>query len=150
MTNIHSFDLNNLVDLPVVPATNGDTNTSWVQPFADGYGADRAVYVLVLGAAANTVDFKLTQATSSGGAGAKDITGATVTQITTSTDEGLWTIEIGPGALDDLNGFTYVRAEVTVGSTDTAVFGIMYIRHRLRRPGEYDQPTAYKQSVRVY
>ena len=145
----HNFDLNNKVDLLIVPADNGDVNTSYVQPFADSTGANGAVFMLVVGAAGGNVDFKLTQATTSGGAGAKDITGAAITALTTSTDECIVTIEIGPGALDDAGGFTYVRGEVTVAGSNTAIYGLVYIRHWLRYPGVGTQPTAYRQQVKV-
>lgn len=148
MANVHTFNGSSKLQLLIVPAAQASLNTSWVSPFADGGGADRAVFLLTVGAIAGTVAMKITQATSSAGAGAKDITGAAITTVTTSTDESLNTIEIAPGALDDTNGFKWVRAEVTV-VTGTPVYSVTLLKHRLRYPGIGGQDTSYRQAVIV-
>lgn len=150
MANMHTFDLNFIVDYPIVSASQGSLNSAWVQPFADGAGGDRAVYMLVLGDTAQNLDMKLTQAVNSSGGSAKDITGAAITTITSSTDQKIVTIEIGPGALDDPNLFNYVRAEITIASSGVGIWGLVYLRYRLRTPGIQTQPSAYAQAVRVY
>lgn len=148
MANVHTFDAHHKVDLLIVPAAQGSLNSSWVQPFADGGSSDRAVFMMVVGAVSANQNFKLTQALTSGGGTPKDITGAAITAITTSTDECVVTIEIAPGALDNLNGYTWVRAEVSVAG-GTPVWGLLMLKHRLRYPGVGGQPTAYRQAVIV-
>lgn len=81
----------------------------------------------VLGASA-TVDAKLQQATSSGGAGAKDITGKAITQLTKagSKDNKQAVINCRADELDVTNGFAYVRLSVTVG-TAASLIGAMIL-----------------------
>ena len=146
--SFHRFDENVYMDVLITNAAQGSANTSYVAPFADGGGANRAVFALVLGAAAGNVDFKLQQATNSSGGSVKDITGAAVTTITTSTDECLVTIEVTPSALDDINGFKYIRGVVTVAS-GTPAYTVLYIKHALRRAGEFTQGADYTQAVFV-
>lgn len=147
MANEHTFAENNEVELLIVPAAQGSLNTSWRRPFADGGGAERVVYFLVIGATAGNTDFKLQEATTDGGT-PSDITGAAITALTTSTDEVMVSIEIGPGALDDLNGYKWVRGVVTVAS-GTPPYCVFSIKRRLRRPGEFTQPSSYSQQVLV-
>lgn len=68
----------------------------------------------VLGASA-TVDAKLQQATSSGGAGAKDVTGKAITQFTkVATDDGKTAlINLKHEDLDIANGFKWVQLSIT-------------------------------------
>jgi len=149
MANVHSYHSNHKLVLLLPPADQGDLNTAWVEPFADGGSAERAVFEIVVGTAGANLDMKLTQATSSGGAGAKDITGAAITAITTTTDLCIKTIEIGPGAMDDKNGFKWVRAEVLVAGASTAVYSVTLIKHRLRYPGTGTQDATYSEQVVV-
>lgn len=144
--SFHKFDENVFVDVLITNAAQGSLNTSYVTPFADGGGANRAVFALLIGAASADVDFKLEQATSSGGGGAKDVTGASITTITTSTDECFVTIELGPGALDDKNGYKYVRGVVTVAG-GTPVYSVLLFKHAMRRAGEFTQGSNYTQQV---
>jgi hypothetical protein len=70
----------------------------------------------VMGASA-TIDAKLQQATSSGGAGAKDVTGKSITQLVkASNDNNQVAINCRGQELDVANGFEYVRLSVTVGT----------------------------------
>lgn len=70
----------------------------------------------VLGAAA-TIDAKLRQATDGAGAGAKDITGKTITQLTKAgTDDNKEVlINLQSEDLDVEGGFSFVQLQVTVG-----------------------------------
>ena len=82
----------------------------------------------VLGASA-TIDAKLQQATSSGGAGAKDITGKAITQLVkASNDNDQVMINCRSDELDVNGGFTHVRLSVTVGTAAcliaAQVFGV--------------------------
>lgn len=65
-----------------------------------------------------TLDAKLEQATSSGGAGAKDVTGSAITQLTQAgTDSNKCVhIDLDPAALDTANSFRYVRVSMTIGT----------------------------------
>lgn len=149
MTSYHTFDANHKLQLLLPPADQGDVNTSWVSPFVVGE-ANRAVFMFVIGAVGANLDAKITQAQDSGGTGAKDITGAALTAITTTTDNVIATIELAPGSLDDVNGFTYVRAEVTVAGASTGIYAVVYMLHSLRYPIAGDQHSTYSQYVRAY
>lgn len=68
--------------------------------------------------ATSTVDAKFQQATSVGGAGAKDVAGAAITQLTQSgTDDNKQAvINLSQGDLDFNNGFRWVRLSMTVAA----------------------------------
>lgn len=66
-----------------------------------------------------TLDAKLEQATTSAGAGAKDVTGKAITQLTqagTDDSDKQAVINCGQEDLDVANSFAYVRLSVTVGT----------------------------------
>lgn len=73
----------------------------------------------ILGASA-TLDAKLTQATSSGGAGAKDITGKAITQLDEAgasppdVNDSQYLINLRAEELDVEGGFSFVRLETTL------------------------------------
>jgi hypothetical protein len=76
-----------------------------------------------------TVDAKLEQATSAAGAGAKDITGKAITQLTQAgTDESdkQAIIECRADELDVENNFTHVRLSITVGTATSDVGGLIH------------------------
>lgn len=150
MSNVHTFDAHNQVQLLLPPSTAASANSSWVAPFADGGGADRAVFMLVLGATTQDVTFKVTQALDSSGTTPKDITGAAIVALTSATDEKVVTIEIGPGAMDDANAYKYVRGEVTIASAGTSPYTLLLIKHRLRNSTVGSQHASYSQQIRVY
>jgi hypothetical protein len=65
-----------------------------------------------------TLDAKMEQATSAAGAGAKDITGKEITQLTqagTDSDKQA-VINLFANELDINNGFTHVRLSMTIGA----------------------------------
>lgn len=78
-----------------------------------------------------TLDAKIEQATSSAGAGAKDVTGKAITQLTQAgTDSNKQAIINFSGAdLDVANGFAWVRLTMTVGTAtsdcDGELWGIL-------------------------
>lgn len=79
----------------------------------------------VFGASA-TVDAKLQQATSSGGAGSKDVTGKAITQLVAATGNNQQAlINLRAEELDVTNGFQYVRLSITVGTAASLVQGIL-------------------------
>lgn len=143
----HSFDGNNKIKQLIALATQGTISSSWVAPFATSGAAgdaNRAVFLVWVGTigAGVTLTAKLQQATSSAGAGAVDISGATLTVFGETSDERIRTIEIGPGLLNDTDGFKYVRLVVTAAG-GTAIYGAMLINHWLRFPGIGGQDATY-------
>lgn len=75
----------------------------------------------VFGASA-TIDAKLQQATSSGGAGAKDITGKAITQLLAAGGNNRQAlINLRAAELDLANAFNYFQLSVTVGTAATLI-----------------------------
>lgn len=148
MGNIHSYDKHFSPKVMDPIAQQSSANTAWELAFADDAMANRWMAEINFGAIGTSLDAKVTQAQDSSGTGAKDVTGAALTQILTALQNGLATIDIGPGALDDKNGFKYVRVEVTV--VGTTVWGVNTCRYDLRNPGKLAQDATYRQQVRVY
>lgn len=149
MANVgHTFDGSFLPTLLIGPADQASANTSWHAPFADGRGATRATYLLVVGTlSAEEVDFKLRQATDSSGTGAKDVIDwegnvVKITQITTSTDFCVKTVEISAGALDLNNGYKYIQGVVTVDNSGTENYTLLLLQHGLREAGSLAAGTA--------
>lgn len=84
------------------------------------------VFAGTLGSSA-TLDAKLEQATSSGGAGAKDVTGKAITQLTqagTDSDKQA-VINCQSEDLDVEGGFRYVRLSLTVGTATSDAGGVV-------------------------
>src|SRR5574341_249351 len=80
----------------------------------------------VLGAAA-TLDAKIQQATDSGGTGAKDVTGTSITQIVKATGDNKFAfINLDPQKLDVANGFSWVRLSMTVGAAASLIAGYLF------------------------
>lgn len=80
----------------------------------------------VMGAAA-TIDAKLQQATDSGGSGAKDVTGSSITQLVKATDDGKFSlISLDVQKLDVNGGFSYVRLSITVGVAASLIYGALF------------------------
>jgi hypothetical protein len=75
----------------------------------------------VLGAAA-TLDAKLEQATTVGGAGAKNVTGSLITQLVkASNDNNQVCINCQDEDLDSAGGFRFVRLSLTVGTAASLI-----------------------------
>jgi hypothetical protein len=149
MAYVLGFDKNTKVRQLVALATQGSISSSWVAPFTTGE-SNSAVFMFQVGTIGAGVSFavKLRQAQDSAGTGAKDITGATISNFTETEDERIRTIEIGPGALDDANGFTYVQAVVTA-TGGTAIWGANMLLPALRYPGIGSQHATYDEYVIV-
>ncbi len=148
-----TFSENNLPVLLDPPASQVGANASWVQPFADGRGANRAVFLMIGGVVGtNDVVLQLWQAQDSSGTGAKQITGATATIPNPSTGAFV-TVEISPGAMDNIvdedghSVFTWVQARVTSAAAE--VWGLMYFQRDLRTPGVFSQHATYLSAVEV-
>lgn len=153
---VKTFDQHNLVTLLDPPADQAGAGSSWVSPFADGRGADRAIFMLVTGDVAADVTLTLTQATDSSGTDSKPIPGATLT-VPAGNTGAVSTIEIGPGALDNIGdpaeddgNSDFVWVQATVSTTGTELHTLLYIQHNLRYPGQFSQDATYLSQVRVY
>lgn len=77
--------------------------------------------------ATGTVDAKLEQATDSGGSGAKNISGKSITQLTAAgtDDDKQALINLRPDELDIDNNFTHFRLTITVGTADSDAAGVV-------------------------
>lgn len=96
--------------------TAGAYSSGWVDMAK--FGAIMAIVQAGdLGSSA-TLDGKLEQATSAAGAGAKDVTGKAITQLTQAgTDSNKQSvINLFADELDINNGFTHARVTITVGT----------------------------------
>lgn len=91
------------------------------------YEAIQAIVMAgTLGSSA-TIDAKLEQASNSGGTGAKDITGKSITQLTqagTDSDKQA-IINCRSDELDVANGFTHVRLSMTIGTATSDAGGLI-------------------------
>jgi len=153
MANVHTFDGSHKARSLINIAAQGSLNSAWVAPFSTSGvagDADRAVFFLWAGTldADDTVDVEIWRATSVGGADAEAIPLAELTQVTDENDEALKSIEIGPGALPDAQGFTHVQVRVTVAN-GTPIWGVFQVNHRLRYPGIGGQDASYDEQVIV-
>jgi len=95
-----------------------------------------------------TIDAKLQQATNASGAGAKDITGKAVTQLTqagTDKSNKQALINLRAEEIDRRNGFTHVRLSVTV-ATATSDLAAVVLGTRARY-SPVAQPAAVDQIV---
>lgn len=103
----------------------GTVTTGWVS-MRDFLSMTALIQTGVMGSSA-TLDGKLQQATSSGGAGAKDITGKAITQIVkASGDNKQATIDLRETELDVAGGFTYVRLSLTVGTAASLISATLF------------------------
>lgn len=105
----------------------GTVTTGWIA--AKDFATFMAVVMAgTLGASA-TVDAKIEQATSAAGAGAKDVTGKTITQITqagTDQSDTQAIIEVCGEDLDVDNDFAFIRLSITVGTATSDVGGVVF------------------------
>lgn len=150
-----TYDQNILDSILIVPASRTSVNSSWVQPFADGRGAERAVFKVVAGAVSgNDITAELWEAKDSNGTSARVMAGSQIIIPDASTGEQQ-TIEIGPNKLSQPNydedgnsEYTWVQLRVT--SAGAQLFGAFYIRHELRDAGYYAQDETYPVALRLY
>lgn len=103
----------------------GTVTTGWID--MQKFGALLAILAVgALGAGA-TVDAKIEQATDAAGAGAKDVAGSAITQLTkASTDDNKQVlINLRQEDLDKNNAFRFVRLSVTVATAASLVSAIV-------------------------
>jgi len=127
LTHVHAAD-NVAVAATIDPdVTAASTVTSdWVD-MSDYHTILAVVMAGTLGTNA-TVDAKLEQATSAAGAGAKDISGTDITQLTqagTDQSDSQAVISLQSDALDVANSFQFVRLSITIGTATSDAGGII-------------------------
>ena len=100
-------------------------STAWVD--ASLWGNLLGTVSLGVISATGTVDAKLQQATDNAGAGAKDITGKAITQLTQAGGGSGKQAEINlkPDELDINNGFKYVRLSITPATAAALITGTL-------------------------
>ena len=127
LTHVHAADNVAVVATIDPDVTTASTVTSdWVD-MSDFHTILAVVLAGTLGTNA-TVDAKLEQATSAAGAGAKDISGTDITQLTqagTDQSDTQAVISLQSDALDVDNGFQFVRLSITVGTATSDAGGII-------------------------
>lgn len=103
----------------------GTVTTGWID-MQNWFRAMAVIQVGALGASA-TVDAKIQQATSSGGAGAKDVAGTLITQLTKagSDDNKQVVINLRPEDLDFNNAYRFVRLSLTVATAASLVSALV-------------------------
>jgi hypothetical protein len=98
---------------------------------------ERVMFVLMVGAlgGAGTVDAKLQECTSAGGAGASDIAGSNITQLTVggSGSNKIVTLEIKASQLTA--GKSFVRLSVTVGGNAVLIAACPLGGEARQKPG---------------
>lgn len=120
-------------------STSGAVSSAWV-PVAE---LARILAVIQVGliAATGTLNAKLEQATSSGGAGAKDIVGKAITALVDTNDNRQILINCRMEELDVPGGFNHVRLTITAAVAASLVAGLV-----LGLDARY-QPKAHAASV---
>jgi hypothetical protein len=110
----------------VNPVSSSSVVTSGWVDMAGWYAMMAIISAGALGASA-TVDAKLEQATSAAGAGAKVVTGKTITQLTKAgTDDNKQVIiNLKQTDLDFANDFQFVRLSITPATAACLVSGVL-------------------------
>jgi hypothetical protein len=103
----------------------GTYTSGWVD--MGNYDSLQAIIAVGDMVATATLDAKLEQATSSGGAGAKDITVKAITQLTQAgTDDNKQAIiNCRSDEIDVAGGFRYVRLSCTLGTAGADLVGLI-------------------------
>jgi hypothetical protein len=114
-----------LATLDPVSQAAATVTTGWVD--AKNFFALLAVLQTGVMGASGTIDAKLQQAKDSGGTGAKDVTGKSITQIVkASGDNKQALISMKAADLDTEGGFEFVRLSVTVGTAASLLSAGLY------------------------
>jgi hypothetical protein len=112
--------LTSIVNIAPISQGVGSAVSGWI-PVKNYHQFVAIINTGVLGTSA-TVDAKIQQATSSGGAGAKDITGKAITQIVKATGDGKQAlINFRAQDLDTNGAFTHVQLSVTVAAAASLI-----------------------------
>lgn len=100
-------------------AYTADDDTPQTSDWVDMADWHQVMAVGLLGTLAATIGIaaKLEQATSSAGAGAKDITGKAITALDGDDDDKQFVINCRADELDQAGGFRYARLSMTISDT---------------------------------
>lgn len=127
LTHVHAAD-----NVAVVATIDPDVTTAStvVSDYVDASKFHTLLAVIMAGTLGTsaTIDAKLVQATSAAGAGAKDITGAAITQLTqagTDQSDTQAVISLQTDALDVANDFQFVAISLTVGTATSDAGAIL-------------------------
>lgn len=125
-----SFNVKGSEQLAVLDVVNpsaqaaGAATTGWVS--AAQFQKFLAVIQAGTFGASATVDAKIQQATSSAGAGAKDVTGKAITQLLAAGGNNVQAeINLDAQELDVNGGFAYIQLSVTVGTAATGTSAVL-------------------------
>jgi hypothetical protein len=137
MPNTHQLGLAIQPTLLVPPASSSAARTS--AAYVDMRTFEAALLNLIVGAigAGGTLTAQLVQATSSGGAGSKNLGSVTFTTITDAggstagVSNSLYGIEFRTGQMDLANGFYFVGVTITA-AVAASISGAELIQHRGR------------------
>ena len=120
-----SEELSILASFDPISQAAATVTTGWVS-VANFHAFLAVIQTGVMGASA-TLDAKVQQAQDSGGTGAKDVTGKSITQIVKATgDNKQALINFKPEDLDNANNFSYVRLSLTVGTAASVISATLY------------------------
>lgn len=119
----------------------GTVDTGWIAA-KDFHSFLAVIQAGVLGAAA-TLDAKFQQATDNAGAGAKDVTGKSITQMVKATDDGKTSLlNLKTEELDVEGGFDFIRVRLTVGAAASLVgCAVMGFNPRFSPASDFDAST---------
>lgn len=136
--NVRGSDLFTLLGgVHAVSQGAGSVSSGWISA-ADFFNFLIAIDAGVLGASA-TFDAKIEQATDDQGAGAKDVAGAAVTQLTKAgNDDDKWAlINLRQAQLDTNNAFTHFRLTLTVATAASLVSAMIWGLNARQQPAAH-------------
>ena len=125
LTHVHAAD--NAAVLAVIDPDAYGVSTE-VSDWVDASQFHQILAIVMAGTLGSsaTIDGKIRQATSAAGAGAKDIAGAAITQMTKSAgDDKQALISLNTDALDIAGGFRYVALSMTIGGAPADAGGLI-------------------------
>lgn len=132
MPNTHT--LTEVIDVtqhhvPLLRAANTYTSGT----YTDMSAYEGGVFLIEVGAmvATATLNAQVVQATSSAGAGSKNLTNAALVEVADTGGSKLYAIEFRTGKLDLANGFKFVGLTVVTANANVT-FGTVLLRHRGR------------------
>lgn len=124
--NVKPSDRVQLLDVVDPQSSDSALSTAWVD--VSKVGSLMALIQVGAMTSTGTVDAKIEQATSDAGAGAKDVTGFAITQLTEAgTDDDKQAIINCPVyELDGANSFTFARLTITPATAASLVSGALF------------------------
>lgn len=127
--------------LDVIAHAQAANNATLSGPWLSVGDYDKLLFLIDVGDTDTTVDASVEQAKDAAGTDAKEVPGASITQITQSNR--IASIEVDARALDVANGYAFARLNITVGNgvsgANVAAFAIRYPAHwaPTTQPDEY-------------